>query len=355
MRRFHLIFSLAVVCLMSLGQIQSAAAAVADPRMQVDVAANPDEPGQSLNELHANIRYAADLALQQLWQRIIPQQEITSLPPNGHAVRFLKRAQPTSEGVRVTFNASRVFDFLETKHIAVIGEPPTWNLQINLRNTAGQNMMQSADLLRQFAAEKAIDQGYTLQTMGASMVLQWRWLDNRQVSLSVRGTSRLGEFQETRTITPGDPLPQLQQWLLDTLLKARDAYASGGATPAAVAPLVPVQALAVDIYGNPIAGTDPYAQISQIDPYAQMPALAIPDDSILISIRHQASLPEQVLFEDDLRRDPRVASLLPSQFNRNLQQYRLQLKEPRNDQWLKQWFTQHGLTLTPMPNGWLAQ
>jgi len=338
-------FVLTLIILMGISFSPSAQCeTVADHRMTVEIQANPDEKGQSLNELHTNIRYAADLALPHLWDRIIPQHARSMVPENTSAIRFLQRAQPTATGVSVSFDPRRVLDFLQTSKIPVIPEQPAWNLDIRMRNAAGQNMAQSASMLQDYARQQAVDWGFGLNPQAASIIVQWRWLDNRQISLSIRGNSRLAEFQETRTLDPGDPLPQLQQWLVQTLLKARDAYAIGETQ--AETPVVATTP-AVDIYGNPLIDADPYAN-------AGMP-VTVADDSILISIEHQASLPEQVLFEDDLRRDPRVLSLLPRELNKNIQQYRVKLKEPTNTQWLSQWFAQHGLSLTQTPDGWLAR
>jgi len=345
------LFALTAIMLMGVSFAPAANCETAiDSRMQVEIQANPEEKGQSVNELHANIRYAADLALTQLWDRMIPQHARAEIPANARAIQFMLRAQPTAEGVSVSFNSRRVLDYLEAAKIPLIPEQPVWNLDVRMRNAAGQNMSQSASMLQKFAEQQAPNWGFGLNASGASMIVQWRWLDAKQASLSVRGNSRLAEFQETRTLSPGDPLPQLQQWLLDTLLKARDAYANEPqvAMPAPVLVPAPV----IDIYGNPIISTDIYA-----DPYAaaSVPIATIVDDSILIMIERQASLPEQVLFEDDLRRDPRVASLLPRQLNHTMQQYRLQLKDPADTQWLHQWFAQHGLSLTPAADGWLAR
>ncbi len=333
-----------------------------DARMLVEVTANPDEKGQSLKELHTDVRHAAELALAQLWDRIIPRQARTGIPTDIHATRFIQRAQPTPDGISISFHRKRVLDFLETRKIPLIPRQPAWNLDIRIRNASGQNMSQSAALVSEFATQQAPLWGYALSQTADSLIMQWRWLDSQQVSLSVRGTSRLGEFQETRVLVPGDPLPQLQQWLLETLLRARDAHASG------LAPEIPQTAVAsasaagvagissVDIYGNPLTSTDINTNLYG-DPYTH-PATAplIVDDSILISIERQASLPEQVLFEDDLRHDPRVASVLPAMLSHAIRRYRLTLKDPQDDQWLSQWFTQHGLSLTRTPdNGWLAR
>jgi len=337
------------------------AATVSDARMLVEVTANPDEQGQSLKALHANVRYAAELALAQLWDRIIPQQARADVPAGMRAIRFMQRAQPTPDGVRISFHAKRVMDYLETHNIPLIPEQPVWNLDVRIRNAAGQSMSQSAALISEFSAQQAPLWGYALNRMGDSLIVQWHWLDSRQVSLSLRGTSRLGEFQETRMLAPGDPLPQLQQWLLETLLKARDAYATG-ITPEVATLDVPATPSppAFDIYGNPLGNTDIYTDPFGDfygDPYAnQAPAApVIVDHGILIRIERQASLPEQVLFEDDLRRDPRVAALRPTQLSHAMQQYRLDLKDEQDEQWLNQWFAEHGLSLSPTADGWLAR
>jgi hypothetical protein len=340
------LFATTLMILMGMSLTPSARSeSIVDHRMQVEIQANPEEQGQGLNELHTNIRYAAELALSHLWDRIIPRHARSMVPANTRAIRFMQRAQPTATGVSISFDPRRVLDFLQTSNIPVIPEQPVWNLDIHMRNAAGQNMAQSASLLQDFAREQAAEQGFGLNPLAASIIMQWRWLDTRQVTMSVRGNSRLAEFQETRMLTPGDPLPQLQQWLVETLLKARDAYASG--EPQTETPVV-VTTPAVDIYGNPIINADPYAA-------ATSKPVPVADDGILISIEHQASLPEQVLFEDDLRRDPRVVSLIPRELNQNTQQYRVKLKEPSDTQWLSQWFTQHGLSLTQTPDGWLAR
>ena len=74
----------------------------------------------------------------------------------------------------------------------------------------------------------------------------------------------------------------------------------------------------------------------------------------LLSIERHASLPEQVLLEDDLAKDPHVRSLILQQVNRFGQQYRLLLKQP-GDGWLTTWFRNRGMTLTQTVDGWLAR
>ncbi|NWF35292.1 hypothetical protein [Mariprofundus sp. KV] len=301
------------------------AQAASDARMQIEILAD-DEKGQTVEYLHSNIRSVADLALPQLWQRIVLQAERGKIPSNTKAVLFLQRATPVENGVSVTFNQRRVLSFLKKNDIAHIPEQPNWILSVQLTNASGRSMPESAAMLQEYAAETASAWGYGLEGGSESLVLHWRWLDSRQITLSVRGTSRLGELSETRTVTTGDPFRQLKPWLSEIMLQARDAYASN-ATPAETA-----QA--------PVLATENTA-----DPHKAF---------LTLTIERQASLPEQVLFEEELRRDPRILDLSLKQVNRDGQQYRLQLRGA-DDQWLAHWFKRRGLTLSPTIEGWVAR
>ncbi len=86
----------------------------------------------------------------------------------------------------------------------------------------------------------------------------------------------------------------------------------------------------------------------------QTGALQTPLPSVLLTIERHASLPEQVLFEDDLAHDPRVLNLTLKQVSRDQQQYRLQLNSS-DEQWLIAWFSSRGMTLTQSFDGWVAR
>jgi len=86
----------------------------------------------------------------------------------------------------------------------------------------------------------------------------------------------------------------------------------------------------------------------------QTPLARTQGKSGLLTIQLQASLPEQVLFEDDLGHDPRVVSLSLRQVNRQSRQYRLGLKGS-DDQWLFEWIKLRGMTLTESVEGWLVR
>ncbi|NWF38400.1 hypothetical protein F3F96_04565 [Mariprofundus sp. NF] len=301
------------------------ALAANDARMQIEILAD-DEKGQTVEYLHGNIRKAADLALPQLWQRIVLQADQHKIPNNVKAVLFLQRATPVENGVSVTFNQRRVISFLKKNDIAHIPEQPNWILSVQLSNASGRSMPESAAMLQEYAAKTGSDWGYGLDGGSESLVLHWRWLDSRQITLSVRGTSKLGELAETRTVRSGDPFRQLKPWLSEIMLQARDAYASN-AIPVEVAPTLTTGATKE----------------------------ASPQKTFLtLSIERQASLPEQVLFEEELRRDPRILDLSLKQVNPDGQQYRLQLRDA-DDQWLTHWFKRRGLTLSPTIEGWVAR
>jgi len=86
----------------------------------------------------------------------------------------------------------------------------------------------------------------------------------------------------------------------------------------------------------------------------QAPLAQAEGRSGLLTIQRQASLPEQVLFEDDLGRDPHVVTLLLRQVNGQGRQYRLSLKGS-DDQWLFEWIKRRGMTLTASVEGWVVR
>ena len=113
----HRLFHCGVLALLLLPAFAYAAP---DARMQVDVAAEAE--GVDVNWLHANIRKAADMALPQLWGRIIPQHAIKQIPAGVKAVRFLQKAVPTAQGVRILFNEKRVLRYLQQHNIPYYAE-----------------------------------------------------------------------------------------------------------------------------------------------------------------------------------------------------------------------------------------
>jgi len=303
------------------------ALAADDPRMQVEVLADSNK-GITTDYLHANIRKAADMALPQLWRRVVLQSAQKQIPKGVKAVQFLQRVSPTANGVSVEFNQRRVISFLKKNKIAHLADLPAWNLSVQISNASGRSMPESAAMLKSRAGSTGKTWGYAIDGAQESLVLHWRWLDSRKITLSVRGTSRLGEYSETRTVGSGDPFRQLNPWLSEVLLKARDAHASNAIVTKAAPTSATVAA----------TGMTPNVQ----------------KEPMILSIERRASLPEQVLFEEELRRDPRIVDLSLRQVNRDGQQYRLLLKGS-DDQWLTQWFKRRGLTLTSTVEGWVAR
>lgn len=304
------------------------ALAANDPRMQIELVAD-ESKGITVESLHGNIRKAADLALPQLWKRMLLQDDKHLIPEKTKAVLFLQRATPTEDGLRVIFNQRRVTAFLKKHNIPFIETYPTWLLSVQMSNSSNRSMPESAAMLQELAASSAAAWGYGLEGSRESLILHWRWLDSSHISLSVRGTSKLGEYSETREVASGDPFQQLEPWLIQTLLKARNSYATSAPGEAEVT--------------NNDAATNGIAT---------KPAAT--REFLTLAIERQASLPEQVLFEEELRRDPRILDLSLKQVNRDGQQYRLRLKNS-DDQWLSHWFKRRGLKLTPTIEGWVAR
>lgn len=215
------------VALMALC-LQQTAFAQPDARMQIELSAQ--KQGVQVRWLHANIQKAADMALPQLWARIIPQHAIDQIPKHVKAVRFLQKAIPNNLGVSLIFNEERVLSYLKHNNIPYYAEQSASNATIEPQ-----------------AIQPTVDNPNTFQS--------------------------------------------------------------------------PVQ---------------------------------MPLPSVLLTIERQASLPEQVLFEDDLAHDPRVLRLTLRQVNKDQQQYRLQLKSS-DSLWLMAWFGNRGMTLTQSLDGWVAR
>ncbi len=336
---FRILSGLLLVLTLSVTQ----ALAEADMRMVVDVIAD-DKDGERLKDLHTNIQHAATLALPTLWNRIIPRKARNSIPRDVNALLFMQRASPTENGISISFQSRRVLNYLKSNGLPYIEQEPAWSLSIQLSNASGMPMAQSASSLYDYADRSAIYWGYKLDESGNSLILQWKWLDRRQVKLTMQGTSRLGEFSETRQLADGNPFPQLEKWLTEILLRARDAHAQ---------PLEDIAVASVpdDIPEFIVGSSQQEVQSAEL---AGQPVSASQNNYLLLSIERQASLPEQVLFEDDLKRDPHIINLLLQRVDSNKQQYQLHMKSSDN-QWLVEWFGQRGMELSQTQKGWVAR
>ncbi len=304
----------------------AAAAAQEDPRFSVLV--TPADEQESVADLHADVRTAARRALPVLWDRLIPASAREQAPDEATALRLLRRAVPTPEGVRIVFDRERVARLLDEAGIPWVRTPPRWSIELRLTSDRGGPMRQTRQLLMDRIPALAEQMGFVPDAGGDALILHFRWLDARQVSLTVRGTTPLGELAETRLLAGGDPLPQLETWLRDLLVRARDAAADSGKT---VEPAV--SALPVDAYGKPAASARP---------------------EVLLSVLRPSGLAEQVLFEQELRRDPRVKAVIPLVLSREERRYRILLAEP-DALWLEGWLTAQGLEVARDEQGWTAR
>ena len=282
-----------------------------DPRFSVQLAfENGNTP---------TLREQVNQALPVLWQRIIPKQALQRIPDTANAMTLLQRVRPEQGGSLITFNPARVRAHLEQKQIAYIRSLPVFNLQVHLINAFGNSMQSSERQLLSYAHEQAEALGVQFTAQAPLLDIRIQWLDDIQVQLSARGQSRLSEFSETRSLDMGDPFKQLQQWIIETVIRARDAYA-----------------------------WQEQATQAQAD---------IPDNKALLVhllVQKQASLSEQVALETALKRDPRVQSVVPTYLNAHSREYIVRLKQ-HDESWIEDWFAQRGMLATPDAQGWLIQ
>jgi len=273
-----------------------------------------DSKTPSVNEL-------VKQALPILWDRIITQQTRSSLPDNIHAMTLLRRVRPQQGGSMIQFNPARVWSYLEKEGIPHIHRIPSFNLRIELINAFGSSMQGSENEVLAYAQQQSDILGIQLQPNAPLLVIRIQWLDDIQVQLSTRGQSRLGELSETRNLDMGDPFVQLKSWVLQTLIRARDAYV-----------------------WQPKVIIDPDSNIQT--------SMSIP--SLYLLIEQKANLSEQIALEAALRADPRVRGIVPSYLNYRSRQYILQLKQ-NDDSWITDWFAQRGMVAIPNAQGWLIQ
>ncbi len=303
----------------------SAFAVETDSRMMVELH-TADVPADQAPNLQTDIPGMAKLAIARLWDRLVPQVRRVGMQDTD-AMALLQRAVPTGDGgLMLVFSHDRVAQYLQSQGIVYPAEAPHFNLVVHLTNPAGMAMPQSEALLMDYAKQNAEHWGYVIDTHGDPLDLSWRWLDPQQVSLNVTGNPRLADTQEIRSLAPGDPMPQIQAWMDDVMLKVRDAYATPPAGPAASTP--------------------------PVTPPAPVAAGAAPQTLELI-VSGPITLAEQVLFEQALASDPHVASLQLSRVNADSRQYLLHLHQG-GEGWLPAWFASHGMQATPTVEGWLA-
>ncbi|MDX8404280.1 MAG: hypothetical protein R8K54_07725 [Mariprofundaceae bacterium] len=297
----------------SLLMLSTYSDAATDPRMVVEIVA--DEEGKV-----PAVEDAIQQALPVLWDRIVEDFARPSLSDKIKATPFLFRVLPHPNGVQVTFNQQRVWQYLDQHGIAYLREAPRLNLQIQMINQNDMSMPKTAEALQAFAQGTALARGIVLDEKAPMLIANWRWVDATQVYLSVQGNSELAEFSEMRTVEAGDPLVQLQAWMEELLLKVRNTHPE------------------------------------QTDVMADMPIKQMWDNGIelILTIEQPASLSEQVVLEDALRQNSKVSALIPTHLSATSRQYRM-LLNGEDDTWITAWFQRRGMQVSPTPSGWLVQ
>jgi len=266
-----------------------------------------------------SVREQVKQALPILWDRIITQQARQAMPNNIKAMTLLRRVRPEQDGSIIQFSPERVWTRLEQENIPHIRTLPSFNLRIELTNAFGSSMQGSENEILAYAHEQSDALGVQLKANAPLLAIRIQWLDDIQVQLSARGQSRLSEFSETRNLDMSEPFVQLKGWVIQTMIRARDAYVW---------------------------------QSAMVTDANNVNDLVAP--SLHLLIEQKASLPEQIALETAIKTDPRVQSMLPSYLNYRSREYIIQLKQ-NDDSWIADWFAQRGMVATPNAQGWLIQ
>lgn len=308
-------FLIKYIVLLAIGLLALSTASYADtdPRMVVEVGADKQGHVPAVQE-------AIQLALPILWDRVVEDSFRSSVSDSMRATTFLLRVVPQSDHVEVTFNQDRIWQYLDSKEIAYLKEPLRLNLQIQMTNSSDNTMPKTAEALLGYAQGVAKARGIVLDSRAPLLQANWRWLDAAQVHLSVDGDSLLSGYTETRSMTAGDPLEQLQSWVEALLMKARSTYITNVTTPVEATIEQPTDATMV----------------------------------LLLTMDLPATLATQVVFEDSLRQNSHVKLLVPTFLSANSRQYRMVL-HTADDGWIAEWFRRRGMQATATVDGWLVQ
>ncbi len=322
-----------------------------DPRFIVELHADP-EAGLTLAGLHADIRMAARKALPVLWRRVVPAADLPRAPSAAQALRLLRRAIPTADGVRIEFDKARTRAMLEKEGVGFIADAPRWAVSLRLSDWRGRPMRRLERALQQRLGPLMEALGIVADPAGEPLALTWTWLGPTQAALRVRGPA--GETAETRWLgkvgAEEADVQEVARWMEEALMRARDALAAGGDDGAFEGDAAMPAPVTMTPAGDPYA-SDPYAN----DPYAMV--RATPSALRLASrltVEDDAGLADRVMFEEALRRQARVASVTPEWLDAVRRVYRVRLRRP-GDAWLGEWLRQRGFAVErDDAGGWLA-
>lgn len=305
-------YLLPLLPLLAVLMLTTQAYAQNDPRMVVEIVKN--EQGELLS-----IQDAIGEALPRLWDRILPVASRGSVSDSVNATPFLQRVVPHGGGLQVIFNEQRVYQYLDQQQVVYLKEVPHLNVEIRMFNQNDLAMPKTVDVLRAYAEEVAKDRGIVLDAGAVPVTATWRWLENGQLSLNVRGKGLDEPVSEIRPVTAGEELEQLQGWVAELILQLRDRSLSG------------IDASAGEV-GEVVRN----------------------EAELLLTIEQRASLPEQVALEEALQLNDRVELLQPIYLSSGSRQYRLRLRE-YDDSWIKGWFARRGMLAQQTVDGWIVR
>ncbi|MBF0281577.1 MAG: hypothetical protein HQM07_03305 [Zetaproteobacteria bacterium] len=282
-----------------------------DPRMTITI------------ENQTNVNQSMKLAIEQLWQRLVPIDAIPRIPPTTSA-KFLPRIQQLKNGLQIHFDADRVWSFLNEKNIPSMREPQPMHLQLSVYHAYGLAATELTTGLQNYAEQVTPAWGIQLQQENNNAIsLLWEWRnDGEQVHLTISHTNGQPSHDEIRTISSqnGHAIEALQAWLLEILLHEREVLWQRNQQ----------NSLTEKTFAEPIR-------------------------NFTLSIARNDDLASQVALEDALMQLPQVLTLTPIEIDQQQRKYIIKIRG-FDLTWLSVWLNEHGLEeVTFEQDGWHAQ
>lgn len=304
LRVYQWLWTLLLSCMMCFQSVQ---AADADPRMTVLIT----------NE--TNMNKAMTKALQALWQRVVPQAFVASIP-GVQPSRFLPRVQTQHDGTWVHFNAAQVWTFLEASDIPHLRDIEPLALEVGVYFSYGMEASEASAELKQFVQAIAPAWGVQLNPQAAAKLwFFWEWLDDgKHIRMTMRTSELAPEREEVRMIpASAQAMQTLKQWTLEALLQVRDMQ----------------------------------WQIHSQEATAQEQLIRV----FRLQVQRADGFPEQVALEQALLQDERVVSVTPMHLAQDKREYRILLRGA-DIGWVSDWLLQHGMAhVLQSHEGWLAK
>jgi len=262
----------------------------------------------------------AQLALPQLWQRIVPQQEIPALNDIS-AMSLLKSIHPQGLQSTVEFNEQRVWQTLASRSVPYISPLPSFYITLDVLDTSGHHNTPMEVQLQSYLDQLSQTLGIQRRNSAPLLALHVQWLNDRQFYISVVQPGHATQQEQNQAAQGADVMQPLQESLQRILLQVRQQFVVETGLP------------------QPASGDKPTPVETQ---------------TFTLQIVGQGSLANQILLETALQSDARVQSMTPILIDANEQTYQVVSKQAP-ESWLAFWFAEHGMKASLGLAGWQAQ